>query len=663
MKRIQSTVLLVILLGAVALSGRQLVRVFLPSPRQVVAENQAMQAALATVEMDYARASLLYAETDSDVISNPLHRRLHARALAHLGSWEEAARLVAEAGADTVYRGAALADAERLRALDAGRMLVPEASGTWERLIVRFGQEEGVGAVAVLEDGRIVTAHPSAGAVTVWSSEGNRLRRFRGLGMPVSLAVDGEAILVADMAGGRALRLDPADGMVRDLTLPSQPVSGIRGVAPSVEGTFWIIDFGGGRCLRVDAEGREVASFGAGDLDRPSAILADGPDLLVAEAGKDRVVRFDQNGRLVRAYVHPRLGAPVALASAPGGFLILGGNGLVFWARSDEEDVQGPLPTPSSLLQAGTLGLAADRDGNILWGDGRSLRWARRLPEDRPRHLLEILRVEASRGTAGTGQLMVTASVMDKSGLALRALEAPQFRLIRGQERILPLRVENLSTDLAGRRMIIAMEQSDAIHAHTESVLAILEFVLADLDPADKAAVLDLRDSWTMVRDFTGSFDLVRAAIREERSRVATLDLAPVSALHHAILLLAPTDYARAILWVTSGEGVDADRVKRIRRMGLINQVPIFILHVGSTHRDLLTDLASRTGGRCFPLYDNATARELPRALGEVRSGRYRISAEVELPLPQHRGRWFDVTLESYHLDAVAWDRSGYISY
>lgn len=663
MSRIRATVVVVGLLGLAALSGRQLAQVFFPSPRLVVSENRAMQAVLSTLEMDYAGASALYAGVEPEVAAQPLHLRMHARTLIHLGAWETAARMLLSAGSDSAARGAAHSDAERLRALSSGRRILGPASGLWEPLLVRFAQNEGVGPVAVRENGTIATVHTGLGQVAVWTTDGALVRRFRGLGTPVAVAVSGERLLVADMAGGRILQLDVTSGAVRETILGETLAFGVRALAPGPGGGTWIADYGGGRVVRLDAEGRELATLGDGSLDRPSALLALGSDLLVAETGRDRVLRYDRNGRLLRAYVHPRLAGPVALAPAPGGFLVLGGNGLVFWVRDDEEDVQGPLPTRESLVQAGTLGIASDRDGNILWGDGRSLRFARRLPEDRPRHLLEIVRVEARRGAGTAGELLVTASVMGKDGRALRTLEQPQFRLIRGSERLVPIGVENLSEELPGRRLILAVEQSDALFAHAESVRAVLSFVLQAFGPADRAAVMDLRETFTIVRDFTASVDLVRQAVEVDRRRVAVLDVAPAPALKHGILLLAPTDYARAVLWVTTGEGLSPEDAAMIRRMGLVNQVPIVILHVGDANRELLEDLAAVTGGRRFALYDNAVTRELPRTLGDIRSGRYRIVAAMETPEPHHRGRWFDVTIEAYHVDGVAWDKSGYVSY
>ncbi len=663
MKRFRLPILVVAVLGVSVLSGRQLARVFTPSPRQVVAENKASQAALAVIEMDYGGAAHLYERTDADVAGQAFHLRLLARAFMHLGRWEEAARLLSDAGADTRTRGAAGADAARLRGLEGGRSVLPAAFGAWEKLRVGFAQDEGVGPVAVMDDGKIVTAQPSTGRLAVWTSEGRLVRRFQGLGTPAAVTVLGDDLLVADMAGGRVLRLTVPTGAVRALTLPDETAFGIRALAPGAGNTTWIADYSGGRVVRIDNAGNVLATLGGGQLDRPSALLVDGDDLLVAEAGRNRVLRYDRNSRLLRSYLHPRLAAPLGLAAAPGGFLILAENGLVFWAREGSEDVSGPLPTTQSLLQAGTLGIAADRDGNILWGDGRSLAVARRLPEDRPQHLLELLRVQARRGAGGNGQIILTAAVTDKDGMPLESLENPQFRLLKGDQRIVPIAVENLSEVLPGRRILIAMEQSDALFAHIESVRAVIEFCIARLTAADRAAVMDVRDTYTMVRDFTVAPDLVRSSLTEDRRRVATIDLDPAPALRHGILMLAPTDFARAILWVTSGEGLTADQVVALRRMGLVNQVPIFILHVGGANRALLEELAARTGGQCFPLYANATAQQLPEALAKIRSGRYRVAADVALPLPQERGRWFDVTLEAYHRDAVAWDRMGYISY
>lgn len=663
MKRFRLSVVILAVLAVLALSGKNLVLVFVPTPELVVAQNSAEAAALAVIKMDYAGALELYRNALPILPGDRFHRRMQARALAHMGSWEEAAALLAVAAEDSTIRGAALADAERLRALEVGRRLLPAANGIWEKLVVTFEQDARLGAVAVLDDGRLVTAYPGSGSLAIWTTAGQQVLRVGGLGTPASLSVNGDEILVADMANNRVHWVNARNGAVRTMTLGETVAYGVRAVCAGASKTLWVADHGGGRVLRTDYSGRALAVFGGGTLDGPTALLADGDELLVAESGKDRVIRFDRNGRMLRTYVHPHLKEPVALAAAPGGFIIQSRNGLIFWARTASDDVVGPLPTATSVLQTGSLGIAVDLEGNLWWGDGLGLRMARRLPEDRPEHLVEILRVEERRGAGSAGTLTVTVSVMDKSGRALETLQKPQFRLICGGRRLVPIAVENLSEELPGRRIFVAMEASDALNTHRETVQDILGFWLRALTPEDRTAVMDIRDTFTLVRNFTASRDLVTRSLVMDRSRIAAIDLKPAAALEHAILTLAPTDFARAVLWVTSGEGLDESQALILRRMAIINQVPIFILHVGERQQEILEKLAVRTNGRYFRIYDNRTAIDLPASLAALRSGRYRVAADIPLPGPEQRGRWFNVTLEAMSLDAVAYDRTGYYSF
>jgi hypothetical protein len=662
--RISATALLLSAIAALALSGAGRSRIFIPDPEVILAQNATTSAAVALLDMKYEKSAAIYAHALPRLPEERHHRRLEGRALAHLGFWEAAAEKFQGAARDSRVRSAADADAERLRALSDGRRALEPGVGRWQRLRLLFARDLGAGAVAVLDGGLLAIAHPAAGRITFWSPTGARLASVDGLGRVAGLAPDGNAVWAVDMSADRLVRVAPDRGVTAAFDLGAHGVHGARAVAAAEDGSAWVADFGGGRAILVSKDGRLVTEAGLGRIEGPTAVLASGSDLLVAETDRDRVLRFDRNGRLLRAYVHTSLKAPVALAAFPGGFLVQSRSGHVYWSAGDRDDLAGPVrTTDDSPLVTASLGIASDAEGNLWWGDGASLEMARRIPLAMPMHLMEVLRCRAERGYGGEGLLSMTISVLGRDGRAIETLDPRAFRLIQKRTQMEPIRVENLSRTLKGRRFTIVWESSDGLLPHRASLLPAMEYFLNALDAGDQTSIIAVTDTFTPVRDFTVAPELIRSALSADRARVASIDLRPEAPLAHAILGLAPTDYARAVFWVTSGENFTEETCRRITRMAIVNQTPVFILHAGSTGEGLLRELADRSHGRYFQLYGEPSPADIPLALEPLHSGRYRITAAIPLTMPRERGAWNEVTCEAVYLTEIAFDRVGYHAY
>lgn len=649
---------LVVALAVTVLSGARITRRFVPDPKIVLAEDRSGQAATLLFSMEYEAAAAIYRQTLPLIGDDMFHHRLFARALAHLGEWDEAARELQRAGTDSRLQAAVEADEERLRALAHGRMALAAGMGAWKEFKPRdgFAQDEGVGAVAALADGGIATAIPGDDKVLFWSSSGRLKRTVRLPGSPVALAVQEREIWAADMAGDRLYRLSEEKGVTREIALETR---GCRDVAVDADGSLWVVDFGGGKVLHLGADGTMIGSIGR-ELLSPTAVLPDGEEILVAEKGRDRIVRLNRSGILCREYRHERMRQPVDLVSVRGGAIIQCQDGRLFWLRDEQDDVTGPLRTSGGELVTAGLGLAVDPWDNLWWGDGVALHTAHRLPEDRPFQVMEILSCRFSRPTA---QVDLVVSVTGKDGRAIESLDEKSFRVLRNNRMLLPLGVTNLSRAIPGRRIVVVREASDAIAPHEEALAALWPYLLRTLTSADATAVMTVADTWALTRPFAKSSGLVRAELARDPRRTGSARLASEAALERAVLLLADTMPARAVLWLTSGESPANPDFTRLERLARINQVSLFVIHVGTTNVAALQALAANTGGAYYRLYDAEEPSRFFAALGAIRSGRYRLRAHVPLPTPAERGRWFDITVESWFNTEQVFDKAGYYAY
>lgn len=609
--------------------------------------------------MDYRSSVDLYEESLSKLGTDAFHHRLYARALSHLGLWDSAAAVLTTVTLDSGIRAASHSDLDRIRLFDKPTERAPLRDGGWAPLRVKFGGDAKFGAVLSLGNDILATASMQEGTVTFWSTSGDRVTRVTDLGKPVSVRgdpADPDRVWVADIEGDRVIRIDRRRGIESAVALDGTGVHGIRDVAPDANGDLWIADFGGGRVLRVASSGEKVAEFGKGMLARPTSILLFGRDILVAESGAGRVLRYDRNGRLLREYSHPRMNEPIFLSAAPFGFAIQNRDGLVFWGGDDRE-VVGPALVGDSDLVTSSLGLALDPRGGMWWSNGVALMAARHVPEDMPRHAIEVIRTSVTRDPGGFARLDLTATVLDRDGRPLPTMSKRAFRLLRGNDEVLlPIGVANLSEVLTGRKLIIAVESSDVVENHREALNKAILRLVTSLTSRDSVAVLEIADTWTIARGFTRSPELLRNTLMSARTSVAPIDVVSFDAIENAIRKLAPSDQARGIVWITSGENFLEREFTRIERMGIMNQVSIFPLHIGEANAERMTELAERTGGSYYRLYSQSPLDSFVDALSRLRSGRYRIAAEFPLPESHLRGKWFDFTLESHFEAEVAFD-------
>jgi YVTN family beta-propeller protein len=155
-------------------------------------------------------------------------------------------------------------------------------------------------AVATGPGGAVAIADSGHGDVVLLAADGTIAHTYTGLAHPAAVAFAGADVLAAD------------DTHVRDLTTATEiaPPAGAwdhpDGLAAAADGTLYVAELrpgtaNGARVLRRSAGTWDtLASEGAGDgqvIDPAGlAVSADGATLLVADAGNDRVLRFDAPG-------------------------------------------------------------------------------------------------------------------------------------------------------------------------------------------------------------------------------------------------------------------------------------------------------------------------------------------------------------------------------
>ncbi|MDA0161149.1 NHL repeat-containing protein [Solirubrobacter ginsenosidimutans] len=202
-------------------------------------------------------------------------------------------------GADgqlSLPRGVAYDAAGTLWIADTGndRVLAVDAAGAIVRTIGGLDEPQ---AVAAGPDGSVLVADTGHGDVI--EVDGPALTRHSGFTRPIALAFDGTDVFVADAAGVRTLAgtsVAAPGGGAWDTVTGIAASSGVLAVAERRPGTA-----NGARVVRRDAGGwNTIAAEGTGDGDviEPAglALSADAQTLYVADAGNNRVLRFDAPG-------------------------------------------------------------------------------------------------------------------------------------------------------------------------------------------------------------------------------------------------------------------------------------------------------------------------------------------------------------------------------
>jgi DNA-binding beta-propeller fold protein YncE len=294
--------------------------------------------------------------------------------------------------------------------------LVGSFSGSGRYELTKF-----VRAVATDDAGRIYVADASAGRVVVFDSSGNPLRRWGVTGStPGQLLAP---VDVADTAAGVLLVAEPFRNTGEIVPLyPSAGSRTYRAVVPfespwssgggvmlgthlfspsalalSRDGSVWVADRNNRILRHLSSTGSFLGAIGAApgvsprtvSLDEPDGVTVDSAgDVIVADAGADRIDKFAPDGRLVAAWVAPDLGgASVARArSATAAFrgpqaVAAGPHGSIYVADTDNAQIvemDGAGQLIASWGGRGSApgrfekpdGIAADSAGRVFVADG-----------------------------------------------------------------------------------------------------------------------------------------------------------------------------------------------------------------------------------------------------------------------------------------------------
>ncbi|MGE0486659.1 MAG: PQQ-binding-like beta-propeller repeat protein [Gammaproteobacteria bacterium] len=164
----------------------------------------------------------------------------------------------------------------------------------------------------------IVTASWFTDAVEVYDRARNESRAvYHGLADPVDavLLADGD-VLVAEQGKGRLLRISHAEPDVRSVV--AEDLGGLAAMRPANDGAVYVTDVLAGELLRIDlANGaRQVVASG---LDHPEGFdVAPNGSVVLAEVGRQRVVRIDPtSGRVEEIARNLALGYPAAKGTPP----------------------------------------------------------------------------------------------------------------------------------------------------------------------------------------------------------------------------------------------------------------------------------------------------------------------------------------------------------
>jgi len=186
---------------------------------------------------------------------------------------------------------------------------------------------------------------PIAGT-TLWVFDAVTGRRIAALGagrfiMPHGLTIDvADNVWVTDVGLHQVFKLAP-DGS-RLLVLGEAGVAGDDSkhfdmptdVAISPNGDVFVSDgYGNARVVKFDSDGKFLRAWGTrghgpGELDVPHGIAIDAAGrVLVADRANSRVQVFDQSGKFIAQWKAAALGRPYAVAPAPDGRVLIADGG------------------------------------------------------------------------------------------------------------------------------------------------------------------------------------------------------------------------------------------------------------------------------------------------------------------------------------------------
>ena len=217
--------------------------------------------------------------------------------------------------------------------------------------------------IAVAADGTLFVADQGAGTIVRVDPEGQPELLADGLAEPAGLVLDptGSLYVVTHAGGmtrqGQLLRIEADGGQ----TVVASGLTGATDVAQDGNGDLYVAAFDENRVLRVTADG--AVSTLIDEAPAPTAVAIDpGGSLFVACSGNGTILRLGP-GEAVPV-IHTRgLVVPSDLVFDSRGHLIVtsyGETGLL-WI-----DARGTA-TPFATVPKGTIGIAFDPEGNLLF--------------------------------------------------------------------------------------------------------------------------------------------------------------------------------------------------------------------------------------------------------------------------------------------------------
>ncbi len=272
---------------------------------------------------------------------------------------------------------------------------------TWSfdpALVVRAPLDQPMDALLV-SGNRLAVSDAGLGEVLLFDHKGEVVWRTRGpaaapFDHPGGLIVEGGEVWVADAGNGRIVRLDLDSGAVTDsiplrLTL-DELVASEQAVVPTDlaldEDALWIADSTHDRVLRVEPSSGEVLDLFTRPLGRDEAfesprslhLLGDG-SLAVVEALAARVVILDRSGSATQSIGiwgtgEGRFIKPKAVSGADaGGLLILDSyQGILQWLAADGSFVQVAAKEGAILTWAHPLAIDSAGDRVAVVDPGRA---------------------------------------------------------------------------------------------------------------------------------------------------------------------------------------------------------------------------------------------------------------------------------------------------
>lgn len=568
------------------------------------------------------------------------------------------------------------------RYLDRARSLLrgdaaPEAAfrraGRWTE---RFAAPT---ALAATGDGRVAVADSQTGRVSFLDSRGGVGGILRGFSSPSAVAIGADStVWVAEAAADRVTGVLPG-GARRSIPAADAPsparLSGPSGIAVLPGGDLLVADGGSGRILRFAPEGgfRGVVATG---LRRPMSILrlADGR-LLVAEVSGPSVARLTSSGEVEARLAHPEMKTPVAAVVAGGRLYVADRGGRIFHGPAE-----GPLEGPAADAAGRPLVFDVPNDlvvdaAGLLWvAEAGGAVSAVRTPSTADRgFFVEILRLEPRSWP------YVEAWTAVRDGLG-----RPVDGIATGNVRVLERRRSStnvvdrydarpMGAAAPGRVVAVAVPLSGGAAAAGAEIDRTLDLLLIGVGEAEWTALTYAETATVVRRGGVDSSPAGRALLRDDAGadaigRAGGAGSAPSSgprpaeAVEAAVRRLSRDPRTRSLVLFVP-ERFDPSGLETAMRYAAEQLVAVHVVDLArrdSPDRRPLGRLADGTGGRRFFAYGPGGVRRLPGAVAERTNPLLSISYESPLAIYRVGGVDVSVVVEVTHPLGTGYDRTSY---